>query len=47
MDVIISANSEIKKMIKDIPLDENKKVSPEKFQEMIMAIANGTESDEI
>lgn len=47
MDIIISANSEIKKMIKDIPLDEDNKVNPEKFQEMIIAIIDGKECDEV
>ena len=47
MDIIISANDEIKRMIKEIPLDDDNKVHPEKFQNMIIAIANGKEKDEV
>lgn len=47
MDIIISANDEIKRMIREIPLEDNKKVSPEKFQDMIISIANGREKDEV
>lgn len=47
MDIIISANSEIKKMIEEMPLDENNKVSPEKFQKIIVEIAKGTEKNEL
>lgn len=47
MDIIISANDEIKQMIKDIPLDEENKIIPEKFQNMIISIANRKEKDEI
>ena len=41
MDIIIYANSEVKKIIKEISLDENKKVSPDKFKEIIANISNG------
>lgn len=47
MDIIISANDEIKRMIKEIPLEEDKRVSPENFQNMIISIANGSEKDEV
>lgn len=47
MDIIISANDEIKTMIKEIPLDECGKISPDIFQEMVIAIANGTGSNEV
>ena len=38
VDVIISANDEIKRMIKDITLNEEGKVSPEDFQKMVLTI---------
>lgn len=47
MDVIISANDEIKRIIKEISLEDNKKVSPEKFQDMIISIANGRKENEV
>lgn len=47
MDIIISANDEIKRMIKEIPLEEDKRVSAENFQNMIISIANGEEEDEL
>ena len=47
MDIIISANDEIKRMIKEILLDEDNKVRPEKFQNMIISIANGKGKDEV
>ena len=47
MDIIISANDEIKRMIKEIPLEEDNKVSPENFQNLITSIANGKGKDEI
>lgn len=43
MDIIISANDEVKKMINTIPLDEKNKISPEKFLEMILSIINEKE----
>ncbi len=47
MDIIISANNEIKRMVKEIPLEEDNKVSPERFQEMILLIADGKGKDEL
>ena len=47
MDIIISANEGIKKMIREIRLDEDNKVSPEKFQNMIIAIFDCKENDEV
>lgn len=47
MDIIISANDEIKKMIKEIPLDKDNKVSPEEFQNMILMLANGKKGNEV
>ena len=47
MDVIISSNDEIKNMIKDIPLGEDKKIEPNKFMEMVYALANGKGKDEV
>lgn len=47
MDVIISANEEVKKMIKEMPLNEDKKVSPEMFQEMILEIVNGRNKNDV
>lgn len=47
MDVIISANEEVKKMIKEMPLKEDKRVSPEVFQEMILEIANGRNKNDV
>lgn len=40
MDVIISANDGIKRIIRDIVLDENNKVNLEQLQDMVNSIAN-------
>lgn len=45
MDIIISANDEIKKMIDEILLDKKNKVNPEIFRDMIISIANVEEKD--
>lgn len=47
MDIIISANDEVKRMIKEIPLDDNDKISLELFQKMIDLVVNGKKNDEI
>lgn len=47
MDIIISANDEVKRMIKEIPLEEDNKVSPERFQNMIISIVSGKGKDEV
>lgn len=47
MDIIISANDEMKRMIKEIPLEVDNKVSLEKFQNIIISIVNGKEKNEV
>ncbi len=47
MDIIISANDEIKRMIKEIPLEDNKKISPVKFQNMIISIIKDTKENAV
>lgn len=47
MDVIISANDKIKRMIKEIQLDEDYKISPEKFKDTLLSIVKGKEKDEV
>ena len=38
MDILVSPNDVVKRMIKEIPLEEDNKVSPENFQKLIIAI---------
>lgn len=47
MDIIISANDEIKRMIKEIPLEDNKKISSVKFQDMIISIIKDTKENAV
>lgn len=39
MDIIISANEELKRMIKEVTLDNKNKINPIVFQDMIKEIA--------
>ena len=39
VDIIISANEELKRMIKEVPLDNKNKINPKVFQDMIKEIA--------
>jgi hypothetical protein len=39
VDIIISANEELKRMIKEVPLDNKNKINPIVFQDMIKEIA--------
>ena len=39
MDIIISANEELKRMIKEVPLDNKNRIYPKVFQDMIKEIA--------
>jgi hypothetical protein len=39
VDIIISANEELKRMIKEVPLDNKNKINPKVFQDMIKDIA--------
>ena len=47
MDIIISANDEIKEMITKIPIGEDGKIRPEDFQEMVVKIIQDKENDAI
>ena len=47
MDIIISANDEIKKLINEIQLDDENKIKPEVFEEIFVTITKGKEKDEI
>lgn len=39
MDIIISANDELIRMIEEVPLDNDNKINPKVFQDMIKEIA--------
>ena len=47
MDVIISANDEVKQMINHIPMSDDNKVSVSDFQEMIIKLSGGKKDDEV
>ncbi len=47
MDIIISANDEIKKLINEIQLNDENKINPEVLQEILVLIAKGKGKDEI
>lgn len=47
MDVIISGNEEVMRMIKDIPLNNSMRIDEEKFMNLIKEIANRKEENEI
>lgn len=47
MDILISGNSDIIKMIKEIPVDSNGNISSEIFKNKIIEIARGKEENEV
>ena len=47
MDIIISASDEVKRIMKEITLDEDNRINPEEFQDMMILIANRKEKDNV
>lgn len=47
MDIIISGNQEIMRMIREIPVDDLSRIDGEKFMNLAAEIANEKENDEV
>lgn len=46
MDIIISGNQEVLRMIKEIPMDASNKIDGETFRKLALEIAKGKEKDD-
>lgn len=47
MDIIISGNDEVIRMIREIPVDRFNRIDGEKFMNLAAEIANERKSDEV